>query len=334
MNDMLKVIRRHRAASAAAALVALVLLVAVVVHVVTQAQKQTAPPPRPPAQLAIFDASPPDSPNALAALKFAKHGCFTTVINYSAVNAYGGPAGAPNTSDAYLRSAESIGVKVIPSIHFLLGPNDLDPDNQKWHLQFGTTTTVQAANIVRQMGPYPAVDGFLITDELPEPEPGKGIDVWLPILKQQYAQLRALTPKRLMAVFYWPGSAGFFMTVELPGQDLMVDYYPYPDDVQGQSFGPIGAIPGIAAAVAAAAGDRSWFVLQGFSWTKEPGTAVKFGFGDNPPAPPAGVIIRMGELALQGKVRNLAIFDYPWIAGTPQEEEVAKAGCALRAELH
>jgi hypothetical protein len=260
----------------------------------------------PPRQIALFDSGVPGTPEAAQALEYAKHAGFDEVINYNAINA------TPEAIDAYLRYAQHLDIKVIVSLKDLLGPADLDP---------ATVATLDA---------YPAVWGYYIADE---PAEGQASLEWLPRLNRQVK----LGSSKPTIASYWRYPAKYLRSVK-PGSDhLMMDYYPFPDGPQ-QTYGKVSDISAVAHDVQQAAGQDSWFALQGFSYyVSEPDMIASFHFPEQPPpdsnrgAPTTPVMVAMAKAALTGGVRNLAVFSYEYAADIPgQLEQIRHAVHQIR----
>jgi hypothetical protein len=285
---------------------------------------------KPNCQIAMFAGGVPGTHEATTALDFARSAKIDTVINYSSINA------DPRVVKAYLDDALARGVKVMLSIKDLLGDTDLDSDaaNVMLHQQYGATTDEQVADIIKRFDSHPAVDGYFISDELPqEAEGDEGADKWMPLLQHRYEQVKSLTNKRVLTSMY-RNPLPFLKQVSANTGDLMMDYYPFPDAQQvpsNQHYGTVAEIKPIAADMRAAAGDGSWMAVQAFSWQREPAMVEQFGFPADAPAPNAKEMIQMASLAREGGVSNLAFFSYEYATATPDQlDEVRRAALAIR----
>ena len=292
----------------------------------------------PPRTIAIFDSGVPGTSEATAALDFAKSANINLVINYSGINE------KPAVVKQYLDAAQARGVQVALSLKDLLGgPNlvsdpalDQDPGNLGMHKTYGVTPDDQVGEIIKDFDSHPAVWGYLISDELPQDPAGdQGLNKWLRPLQDRNALLKGLTDKPTLTTMYWGDQREEFLKQVKTGTDqLMVDYYPYPDTraVPGKFYGSTLDSFKVGQTVQTVAGNGSWFGLQGFSWQAEPDTAANFTFGPNPPAPNADWMTYMAQLALRGGVRNLAVFSYGYAQATPgQLDQVKRAVSQIRA---
>lgn len=294
-----------------------------------------------PGQLGMFNGGVPGTPEALAALKFAHENHIDQIINYSVINA------APKARDDYLVEADHLGVSIIVSIKDLLGATDLDPPNAAFHQYYGNyvhpelklagqTPTIdqQVEGIVKLLDPYPAVGGYYISDELPQDPTGpESLAKWRDPLQHRYAQIHSLSHKPTKVSLYWTAGTSrveFMRDVKQWTDELMVDYYPFPEGA-GHRLGPLAEIGQAGAAISSSAGAHGWFIFQAFSWDVEPATAANLGFAPGSPAPDAAAMVNMARRAVKGGARNLALFSYEYMTKTPgQTQEVRLALSKIR----
>lgn len=293
--------------------------------------------PAPARLIAMFDGGQPGTPESRDALFMASDPTakIDLLINYSVLNA------ERDQIERYLRAADVLGVKIAVSIKDLLGPKDLDPVHQAFHHQFDThppgevidtdiNTDAQVAATVKWFDHFTAVWGYYIGDELPGTI--AHAPYWMPILKARYHQVQGLSQKHILASVYNNGSREFLKTVKTGTQNLMMDYYPYPDGPD-QTYGKVSDTRRVAQDTATVAGKDSWFALQGFSYyISEPGKIKQFAFpakyppSSNRGAPRAPVMVDMAQQALSVGIQHLAFFSYPYAAAIPgQVEEIKQA---------
>jgi len=272
-----------------------------------------------PPQFMIYDGNVPGQAGATADLEFAHAAGINEVDNYSFINA------STQGEDAYLALAQKLHVKVIVSLSDLIGNTpallvsqsiDQNAADLQAHSRFGQTHAQQIAGIIHRFGNNPAVWGWYITDELPAgPKNPDGVNMWLPALRQIYAEVSSLSHKPILGVFS-NNPTGFYKAVDVnPNFQLGADYYCFPDTVP-QTYGSCTAIPGIQRAVVHVAGKNAWFIVQGMSWNTEGGHAA-WNFPVNSPAPTAYWMASVLENAMANGVHNIGIYMYSDAAQTP-----------------
>ncbi len=319
---------------------AIVIAGLVIVAGISVAHNATKPEPR---LIAMFDTSPPGTPEAEAALQFAHRAHIDLVINYTAIDA------TRSDTTVYLDTASRLRVKVAIAINTLMGANDLDaptaddpgyPENVAFHQKYaapGASTDEQVKGIVHEFDDNSAVWGYYFSDELPETSADLGR--WLPQMQFRYNQLRHLTKKHILASAEPGGSPSFLAKVGSATQDFMIDDYPFPDG-PGQTYGRMDDIKRYAGYTAAIAGLNSWAAIQAFSYcVNHPEMLDKFhnlrqpcNLNPNNGAPNADWMYYMARKALAGGVRNIAFFSYGDASALPGElDEIAKAVQRIRA---
>src|SRR5262249_25787126 len=159
-----------------------------------------------------------------------------------------------------LRTAQRLHVGVVISLADLLADTpqlakdralDQNSSDLSYHRQFGATPSQQVDGIVRAFDHFPAVKGYYISDELPQDPIGPESSArWMGALHDRYAQVKRLGHKPVMGAWYWGDNRlPFLRQVKTDVDELMLDYYPFPDQtVKGadrteiapdQSYGPI-----------------------------------------------------------------------------------------------
>lgn len=263
--------------------------------------------------------------NGLDELKFLEPGQVLMDYGYS-------PKTPEADSRKFLDQAQSLGRQVMPNLSDYLADT---PAND-----------LAVSSMVRQVNARDQIYGWYLTDELPaDPDapPGSGqpkvanpSSEWLWQLHHRCVQMSLLTSKPLLGVFTWgyngDGSRYRFLLAihaECPNMDIGIDYYPWPETGTSISrYGPVSAISEIGATLWKVAGYHSWFIVQGFPWSREPGTAQNLGFSPDSPPPPESAMVMMARDALQGGVWHIGWFSYPYAeqTGAFQLQAMQQAG--------
>lgn len=253
--------------------------------------------------------------NGLDELKFLRPGQFLMDYNYS-------PKTPGADSKKFLDQAEALGKRVMPNLSDYLAAT--------------SANDLAVSSMVQEVNSRDQIYGWYVTDELPaDPDapPGQPAVVnpssqWLWQLHHRCVQLRQLTDKPLLGVFTWGYNAPpdyarlrFLQSIraECPTMDIGIDYYPWPESgTSATRYGPVSAISEIGAVLWQVAGYHSWFIVQGFPWSREPGTAQSLGFSPDAPPPPEPVMVAMAQDAMHGGAWNIGWFSYPYAALTGQ----------------
>jgi hypothetical protein len=254
--------------------------------------------PLAPRETALYVGGVPGTPLAEQQLAYAS-GTFNKVIDYPYAQA------TFQQDNTYLGQAARFGVQVVPAVDITSVPSN-----------------ARVAAIVTKYCHNPYIGGWLTSDEAPE---DSTVPHWHKMLHQLQVRqqlIQRLCPDKPVMGDWYNNPTTYLAQMKTAVDQIMVDYYPYPDQTTSasashQSYGSIDDTSVVGQALKAAAGNNTWFIDQGFSWQAEMSTANQFDFGPNPGAPDAQWMIYMAQLALQSGARNLAFFSYEYASQTP-----------------
>ncbi len=326
-----------------------------------------------PVLISMFDSGQPGTQAfrdglLMAADKSAK---IDEEINYSLLNA------DKSKINGVLSDSHILHVKQVVPLKDIIGCKDLDPDlvDEHFHHQFtnqvdpndpcikqavaanggqpltseqldGINTDAEFEAIVNwfENSPYHSViSRYYLSDELP----GSLDDVAqnLPLLKHRFDELHRITKKHALVTMYnnGDGNQKFLGMVKTATDDLVGDYYAYPDntrdygnppgpDGQTQTYGTVAYMGTMAAAVVSSAGSKhSGMAIQAFSYAvNEPDNVTHFHFPPNPAksnqgAPPPDVMVQTIRDLVKAHVKNILFYFYPYMTQIPGETQAVQS---------